>query len=185
MKLDYLREKKKFISVVLSCISILFAVLITMNIIFYFKLSARAQNIVQSIKTMDSTKPDDLNKYLSRTKEMANSLKKSNLFVRPQEKKNPITEVRCILGNEVCINNKWYKEGEKYQDAKILTIEPTQVTIEWDGKKTIYRPLDASGGSPGSGVRPPAGLGSPPPPGLIIPSPGGLSRGSIPTFPQR
>ncbi len=75
--------------------------------------------------------------------------------MKPPERRNPITEIRCILGDEVCINNKWYKEGEMCQDAKFLRIEPTQVTIEWDGKTTVFRPLDAPGVSPGPGENPP------------------------------
>ncbi|MBN2591391.1 MAG: hypothetical protein JXA96_16115, partial [Sedimentisphaerales bacterium] len=61
-----------------------------------------------------------------------------------------------ILGNEAFINNKWYKEGDMVQDAKIVSIEPTQVTIEWDGKKTVLRPLGANVASNGtSGNAPP------------------------------
>ncbi len=176
MKLEYIKEKKELISIALSGISVLFAVLIFMQIISYFKLSARAQDIVQTIKARDSTKPDDLNKYLKKTKEDANNLKKNNLFAPPQEKKNPITEVRCILDNEVFINNKWYKEGEMVQDAKIVTIEPTQVTIEWDGKTTVYRPMDAAMASAGPSERAPSRTGSP--------QPGGLSRGTTTPSPS-
>jgi hypothetical protein len=165
MTLDYIKEKKKIISIVLSGISVLFGVLIFMRIASYFKLSAQAQNIedmVQTIIATDSNKPEDLSKYFKPGKEIADSLKKNNLFVKAPERKNPITEIRCILGNEVCINEKWYKEGEMVQDAKILKIEPAQVTIEWDGKTTVFKPLDAPMASPGQGERPPSGPGSPP-----------------------
>lgn len=146
MKLDYIKDNKALISVILSGISVLFAVLICMKIISHFKLSARTQNIedmVQTILDKDKSKSEDLDKYLCLTKEMANSLKKNNLFAPPQPKRNPVTEVQCILGDEAFINNKWYKEGEMVQDAKILTIEPMKVTIEWDGKKSVLGPLDA------------------------------------------
>jgi hypothetical protein len=140
------------------------------------------EDIVQTIIARDNTSSHDLDKYLSPTKEMANSLKKNNLFAPPQPKKNPITTVPCILGDEVFINNKWYKEGEMVQDAKIIAIEPTQVTIEWDGKRTVFNPLDAPGASPGPGERPPSGptgipparpsMGPIPPPGAPGPQPG-------------
>lgn len=198
MKLDYIKERKELISVVLSGISVLFAMLIFMRLASYFKLSARARDIkgiVQTIIARDNTRVDELNKYLSPTKEMAKSLKKSNLFTPPQEKKNPVNEVRCILGDEAFINNKWYKESEMVQDAKIVAIEPTQVTIEWDGKTKVFRPLDAPGVSSGPGERPPSGPGgtpparsstSPiPPPGVPGPQPGPVEgtpsgSGSVP-----
>lgn len=194
MKLDFIKEKKELISVVLSGISVLFAVLICMKIISYFKISIRTQNIEDSVRTIitkDSTKTNDLDKYLGPTKEIANSLKKNNLFAPPQPKRNPITSVPCILGDEVFINNKWYKEGEMVQDAKIIAIEPTQVTIEWDGKTTVYRPLDAPGASPGPGERPPSMPGStPPPPGpgtVPIPTPRApmASSGPVESAPSR
>jgi hypothetical protein len=184
MKLDYIKEKKELISIALSGISVLFAVLIFIQIISYIKLSARAQDIVQTIKARDSTKPDNLDKYLSPAKEMANSLKKSNLFAPPQEKRNPITEVRCILGNEVFINNKYYKEGEMCQDAKIVRIEPTQVTIEWDGKTTVLKPIDAAMASAGQGERPPSGSPTRPPSVPGSPSTAGPSRGTVVPPPQ-
>jgi hypothetical protein len=157
MKIDYIKEKKEFISVALSGISILFAVLICMKIAYYFGLSAEAQGIVRTIKAGANSKRDDPNKYFNPAREMANSLKKSNLFTPPPEKKNPITEVSCILGNEAFISGKWCKEGEMVQDAKIASIEPKQVTIEWDGKTIVLKPLDVATASPGSGMPPGAG----------------------------
>ena len=41
------------------------------------------------------------------------------------------------------------------QDAKIVAIEPAQVTIEWDGKTTVLRPIDAAMASPGGAERTP------------------------------
>ena len=165
MKVDNIKENSELFSVVLSGISVVFAILMFIKIISYFKLSSKAQNIenmVQTIITKDNTRSDDLDKYLGPTKEKANSLKKNNLFAPPQERRNPITEIRCILGDEAFINNKWYKEGDMVQDAKIVTIEPMQVTIEWDEKTTIFRPLDATIASAGPGGRAPSGPGSPP-----------------------
>ena len=188
MKLDYIKENKKIISVVLSGMAVLFAVLIVIKITSYFKLSARAGNVGNAIRTIiakDNNRQEELNKCLSPTKEMAESLKKKNLFVPSQEKKNPVTEVRCILGDEVFINNKWCKEGEMVQDAKIVRLEPTQVTIEWEGKTTVFGPLDAPGSPAGPGERPPSGPGpgspQPPSPGAapMPPSLRGLPPGLV------
>lgn len=159
MKLVYIKGQGKLISIAASGISVLFAVLICMKIISFYKLSNRAANIENMAQIMianDCNKPDELKKYLSTTKEMANNLKKSNLFAPPPPKTNPVTQVTGILDNEAWINNKWYKEGEMVQDAKIILIEPTQVTIEWDGKKTVLRPLgvDIASNGPGESAPP-------------------------------
>jgi hypothetical protein len=75
-----------------------------------------------------------------------------------------VNEVIGILGDEVLINNKWYKEGARVGDAKIVAIGPTKVTIEWNGKSKDFAPLDSKGSSgPGGpkGRRPPS-AGTPP-----------------------
>ncbi len=159
MKLVYIKGQGKLISVAASGISVLLAVLICMKIFSFYKLSTRAANIenmAQIIIANDCNKPDDLKKYLTTTKEMADNLKKSNLFAPPPPKTNPVTQITGIMGSEAWINNKWCKEGEMIQDAKIISIEPTQVTIEWDGKKTVLRPLgvDIASNEPGENAPP-------------------------------
>ncbi len=49
-----------------------------------------------------------------------------------------------ILGDEVLINGKWYKAGDKVGDAKIVAIEAAQVRIEWEGKEKIFAPISAA-----------------------------------------
>ena len=153
MKLDFIKGQEKTISVASSGIAVLLAVLIGMKIVSYQKLSARAdkvENTVQTIMTEDCNNTKDLDKYLGPTKEIADNLKKSNLFAPPPPKSNPVTQVPSIFGNEAFINNQWHKEGDMIQDAKIISIEPTQVTIEWDGQTTVFRPLGAEIASNGS-----------------------------------
>jgi hypothetical protein len=178
MKLDFIKEKKEFASVALFGISVVLTVLIFVKIASYFRLSANAQDIVQTIKARDNTKRGDPNKYLTPIKEMADNLKKSNLFAPPPEKRNPITEVRSILGNEAFINGSWYKQGSMVQDAKIVSIEPAQVTIEWNGQKTVYKPMDAAMASAGPGERPPSGPSSGPPSRAGVSSTAGQSSPS-------
>jgi hypothetical protein len=187
MKLDFIKEKKEFASVALCGISVVLTVLIFVKIASYFRLSASAQDIVQTIKARDNTKRGDPNKYLTPIKEMADNLKKSNLFAPPPEKRNPITEVRSILGNEAFINGSWYKQGAVVQDAKIVSIEPAQVTIEWNGQTTVYKPMDAAMASAGPGERPPSGpsSGSPSRAGISSTAgPSGSSRGMAAPPPQ-
>jgi hypothetical protein len=58
-------------------------------------------------------------------------------------KQHPISYVSAIMGNEVCINEQWYKLGDVVKDAKIVAIEPTQVRIEWEGQEKTFAPIDA------------------------------------------
>jgi hypothetical protein len=72
--------------------------------------------------------------------------------------------VTGIFGNEVIIGDKLYKIGDKVGDATIVSIEAMQVTIEWDGKKKTFSPMDAKSSSqPGrpGGSRTTAGGGKP------------------------
>ncbi|NQT02183.1 MAG: hypothetical protein HQ580_09180, partial [Planctomycetes bacterium] len=104
--------------------------------------------------------------YFTRYKVLADALKKNNLFAPPPPKQHPVKEVTGIFGDEVIINNKLYKVGDKIGDATIVSIEATQVTIEWDGKKKTFSPMDAGGSSPpgGPGGSRPTARGGPPRP---------------------
>ena len=94
--------------------------------------------------------PNGLQQSLSQAKKAADSLKKSNLFVKTPPKQNPVKQVEGILGSEAFIAGKWYKVGDKIADAKIVTIGATKVEVEWDGKKTSFSPIGAvSAGPPG------------------------------------
>jgi len=122
MKLDYLKEKKELVSVVLL----------------------GAESLVKTAIEHNNTDPNDMDKYFAKYKVLADALKKNNLFVPPAEKQHPVQEVLGILGNEVLIKDKWYEVGDTVGEAKIVAIGPTQATIEWDGKEKTFAPIDAA-----------------------------------------
>ncbi|MHC4396097.1 MAG: hypothetical protein ACYS1A_10635 [Planctomycetota bacterium] len=155
MKLDYLKDKKEFISVVLLGVSAVLAVCILVDITGFFVASARAGNLVKNAVAQTKPDKDQMDKYFAKSREMAEQLKKKNLFVQPPPKQQPIKQVLGILGNEVLINGKWYKVGDMVKDAKIVAVEPAQIKIEWDGKKITLAPISATGSSP-AGVPAPA-----------------------------
>jgi len=152
MKLDYLKEKKELVSVVLLVISAVLAVLILVKVTGFFTAPARAEKIVKKA-VQNNTDANDMDKYFAKYKALANELKKNNLFTPPPPKQHPINEVLGILGNEVIIRDKLYKVGDKVGDAKIVAIGPTEVTIEWDGKEKTFSPIDAKGPSQPGGPR--------------------------------
>jgi hypothetical protein len=155
MKLDYLKEKKELVSVVLLGVSAVLAVLILVKVIGFFTATARAENIVNDAIAQNTTDANDMDKYFAKYKELADELKKNNLFVPSPPKQHPVKEVWGIFGNEVLIKDKWYKVGDTVGAAKIVAIGPTEVTIEWDGKEKTFAPIDAKGSSQPGGPKGP------------------------------
>jgi len=153
MKLDYLKEKKELVSVVLLCVSAFLAVLILVKVTGFFTASARAENIVKNAVAQNSTDANDMDKYFAKYKLLADELKKNNLFVPTPPKQHPVKEVLGIFGDEVLINDKWYKVGDTVGEAKVVAIGPTEATIEWDGNEKTFAPIDAKGSSQPGGPR--------------------------------
>ena len=147
MTIDYLKEKKELVSVVLLCVSAVLAISILVTVTGFFTASARAEKIVTDAITQNAEEADDIDKYFTKYKMLADALKKNNLFVPPLAKRHPVTEVAGIFGDEVIIGDKLYKVGDKVGDATVVSIEAMQVTIEWDGKKKTFSPMDAKSSS--------------------------------------
>jgi hypothetical protein len=155
MKLSYLKDRRKFTTALLLGVVAVLAVAILVNITSFFVASARAGNLVK--KAVEQTAPDkdEMDKYFAESRELANKLKKNNLFAPPPPKQQPIKQVFGILGNEVLIEGKWYKLGDMVKDAKIVAIEPAQIKIEWDGREITLAPISSASSSP-SGAPTPA-----------------------------
>ncbi len=144
MKIDYLREKKELVLVALLGVSVFLAVLILVKIKGFFAASARAENLVKRAVEQNSTNTNDTDKYLAQFKGLADALKKNNLFAPPPPKQHPVKEVLGIFGNEVLINDNWYKVGDTVGDAKITAIGPTNVKIDWEGSEKVFAPIRGS-----------------------------------------
>ena len=155
MKLDYLKEKKELVSIILLGVSAFLAVLILVKITGFFTASARAENIVKTAIAQNNADANDMDKYFAKYKVLADELKKNNLFVPTPPKQHPVKEVLGIFGDEVLIKDKWYKVGDTVGEAKIVAIGPTQATIEWDGNEKTFAPIDAKGSSQPGGPKGP------------------------------
>jgi len=107
----------------------------------YFAGPAQARNVMAQASALSRPDPGGVQPYLDETKKTAEALKKQNLFVKQPPKANPVKQVDGILGSEALITGKWYKVGDKIGDAKVISIESTQVTVEWDGKQTSFTPM--------------------------------------------
>ncbi len=144
MKPDYLRQNKELIQLVLFGTSVVLAGLILVKTTSFFTSLARAQSIVQKATEQNNVDENDADKYLTKYKVLAEALKKNNLFAPAPPRQHPVKEVSGIFGSEVLISDKWYKIGDMIGDAKIVSIEPTQAIIEWDGMKKTFLPFDAT-----------------------------------------
>jgi len=144
MKPDYLRQKKELIPLVLFGASAAFAVLILMKTTSFFTALARAENIVKKASAQNNVDANDMDKYSTKYKVLADALKKNNLFAPLPPKQHPVKEVWGILGDEVLIEGKWYKVGDTIGDAKIMAIGSTSAKIDWNGAEKVFLPIDAT-----------------------------------------
>ncbi len=161
MKLDYLKNNhsknnKNIVSAGLLGISAFMCVMILIKVTGFFAAPARAEDSVK--RAVERTKPDpnDTEKVFAKSREIADQLKKNNLFAPPIPKSHPVNkdQVLGILGSEALINGRWYKAGDNVGDAKIVAITPVDVTIEWDGNEQVFIPFDAKGSEPSGPRRP-------------------------------
>jgi hypothetical protein len=116
-------------------------------------LSGRVDKAIEQYKTMEKQATSALQSPTKTAEEM----RKKNLFSGSQPTP-PMPQCTGILGNYALFGENWYKTGDMVQDAKILSVSPTEVKILWQDKEQILRPFDveveykksqASGPTPG------------------------------------
>jgi hypothetical protein len=144
MNLDNVKGKKELISVLLLCVSAVMGVLILIKATSFFGTSAKAEQLIKRAAVQNNTHPQDMDRYFAGFRALADELKKNNLFVPPPPKHHPVKEVKGIFGEEVLIEDKWYKVGDIVAEAKIVSIGPTEVKIEWDGRERVFSPIRGS-----------------------------------------
>jgi hypothetical protein len=142
MKTDYLKQRKELASLVLLGLSAALALMIAVRIAGFFVASARAEKLIADAAVITKTDPNDTEKYFAKSKEMAEELKKKNLFAPPPKKQNPVKGVSGIIVPKALINGKWHKVGDKIGDAEVMEIEPMSVKVKWEGKEKVHRVFD-------------------------------------------
>lgn len=142
MKIEDIKKNNELIGTALLAVSVLSAALIAAKVAGFFVISANAGSAVD--RAIDRSKQDDkiVAAQMVNSGKIADALKKQNLFLPPAPKQHPVNGVLGILGDEALINGKWYKTGDKVADARIVAVEPTFVTIEWDGKEKLFYPIE-------------------------------------------
>jgi len=142
MKFKDIKNRKDLISIALFVLSAILGFVLIVRVGVFLVSSARAERLVHRVVDASKSDPNDSEQYFAELQETAEELKKKNLFAPLPPKKNPVNEVRGILGDMALINGKWYKVGDKIGDANVVAIEPTYVKIEWEGKEKMYSPFD-------------------------------------------
>jgi len=165
MMREFRKDRTDLYTRSLLAAAVLLGALACLRVAGFFAASSQAQD--RAVKTdpnkKDSPAPGDVASLLASSRASAEDLKKRNLFVPPVPKQHPAANVLGILGDEVLINDKWYRAGDRVGDAEILAIEPTKVRIAWDGQEKEFFPIGAEGdGSSGrtGRARPGARLGA-------------------------
>jgi hypothetical protein len=146
MKSDVIIKSVKVNWRIAACLVVV-AVLATLIVVRFGKYLAElpgVRNAVAAALAQSEKDPNDAKPSVDAAKNVANTLKKSNLFVKTPPKEHPIKQVDGILGNEVLIQDKWYKAGDKVGDAKIISVSATKILVEWDGKSKTFSPMASS-----------------------------------------
>ena len=153
------RQDRQYLAgLLLAAAALSIAFLIAHGLRFF--LTEQATSPTPRSLTADEPNEATVKKYLVQDFNSVEQLKKSNLFAPAPPKRNPVAAVQGIMGQSALINGKWYSVGDKVKDAKIVAIESTLVTVEWEGKKSTFAPIDGGsagpspGGPPGRAARP-------------------------------
>ncbi len=142
MRADYLKDKRQLISRLLLLVPVILGVLILFKVTGFFTVSARAERLVANAVAQSRFDPNDAEKYFVKERKTADELKKKNLFVPPSPSQEPIKKIAAVLGDEVLVNGKWYKVGDRIEDANVVAIEATCARFEWNGKEIVKYPMD-------------------------------------------
>lgn len=165
-------KDKKNVSVLLLGVAAMLCLFISIKAVCALTGCWQARSAV--VEATENSKPDanSVEKYFAQPKEIVKELKAKNLFAPPPPPKSPISQVWGILGDEVLIEGKWYKVGDKVGDAEITGIGAEEVEYTWQGKEMTASPIQA-GQSHGFAAAPGRGERQGPQSRQMIQGPGG------------
>jgi len=141
------------VSVVLLAISVLLVAGIAVKGANYMMFTAQVPELTAEATMHSKPDPNETKKFTEQAKELADKLAQKNMFAPPPPRpENPIKKVD-ILGDSVLINGNLYKAGDDVNGAKILRIEPTQITYRWEGEKITIGPFGTVSSGSGEEVQ--------------------------------
>ena len=138
----------------LFAFSLLLAALIVVKVTMFVGAIAETRALARHATIQDHPALPQTPEKTADLRRVVEGLKKNNLFVRPAPHEHPVKEVSGILGDEVLIDNKWYKCHDKIGTATIVRIGPTEVCIEWEGSERTFIPIRSGSPASDAGSRP-------------------------------
>jgi hypothetical protein len=152
MKIGNFKKNLTYVSKALVVISILCVVLTAARVSGYMISAGRIASDLETAKAGNGKDDETVKKLLATHREVADALKKKNMFVPQPPKPNP-PQCYGIIGSSAIIDGKYYKAGDKFGSAEIVAVGPKDVTILWDGKEMKLVPFSyeskfASAGRP-------------------------------------
>lgn len=142
MKTDFMKTRVVYVA---RTLLILTAVLGYVMVRKVNAFVSDADSISERIEKAISQGSDDggkLKELKAPYTEAANRLKKKSLFSPPvSKKKNPVSIIDAVLGNEALIKGKFYKAGDKIGDAQIISVSAKSVMILWNDKEISIHPF--------------------------------------------
>lgn len=141
----------------LIAVAVLLGAWAAARVVGYYTGPARAEERVARAMAQNTSDPNEAKPHLEKAREAAEALKKQNLFSKEPPKEHPVKQIDAILGSEALIGDKWYKAGDKVGDANIVSVEPTRVTVEWQGRKKVFSPFGAADDRPSGPSSGPSG----------------------------
>jgi hypothetical protein len=145
MKTDYLKNIKELVPKICIVFSVIFAVSMVVKGGSVLGDLSRARALVEDTAKESQGEIKVSEETSEATKAVVEQLRKKNLFSPVPEKKKAVEKVSGIFGDEALINGKWYKAGDKIEEAEILALEATLVRIKIDGVEKNFYPLTVNG----------------------------------------
>jgi hypothetical protein len=137
-------EKNKMSFVLMLVCSVLLAGLLCAKLVGYFITSTRAGELLRQTAVQEKEESDNAEVFIEDSKRIVEELKRKNLFTPAVARECPVREVTGIMGSEALISGKWYKVGERIDDAIISVVEPSYIKVKWEGGEKTFVPSNTA-----------------------------------------
>jgi hypothetical protein len=139
-------------AMVFRIVFVLIAVLLVFRVVsFGFRSLSMSRAVPLALGGL-SDLSEDGEKFMEKYRKESEKLKGDNPFLPKAEPKQPQVNVAGILGDEVLIENKWYKKGDEFKNATIKEIGASYVKFKWEKGEFCASPMGSSNGEPNNGV---------------------------------
>ncbi len=147
--MNYVKNGMWYGSRALLVASVVLVVLTATKVSGFMTSSGRITKTVKTAKAQNGHDEETVKNLLAKGREVADELKKKNMFVPPPPKPKPPVCLG-IIGSSAIINGKQYKAGDKVGGAEIISVGTKEVVIKWDDKEMKLIPFAVNNATPAS-----------------------------------